>query len=232
MLTGRSPAGVLDMSPVTKPPPCKERQQSLGEEIANTAISGLCLLAAIAGIPFLLHPLVQREDLWGLAGAIAFASSMILLYLASTIYHALPQSRIKELFRLLDHSAIYLFIAGTYTPFTLGVLRGGWGWTLFGLIWALAIAGIGLTLFGQLQNHWFSTWIYIGLGWIGLFAIRLFLQRIAPEGLLWIAGGGLAYTAGVIFYIAERVRFSHFIWHLFVATGTACHFWAVLWFAN
>jgi len=220
------------MSLVTAAPPCKERQQSLGEEIANTASSGLCLLAAIAGIPFLLHPLVQRGDLLGLAGAITYAASMVLLYLASTIYHALPQSRMKELFRLLDHSAIYLFIGGTYTPFTLGVLRGGWGWTLFGLVWGLAIAGIGLTLFGQLQNHWFSTWTYIGLGWIGLLAVRLFWQRIAPEGLLWIAAGGLAYTAGVIFYIADRVRFSHFIWHLFVATGTACHFWAVLRFAN
>jgi hemolysin III len=221
-----------DMSPITKPLASRERQQSLGEEIANTASSGLCLLAAIAGIPFLLHPAIQQGDFWALAGAITFAASMVLLYLASTIYHALPQSRIKELFRLLDHSAIYLFIAGSYTPFTLGVLRGGWGWTLFGFVWGVAIAGIGLTLFGQLQSRWFSTWSYIGLGWIGLFSVRLFWQHIAPEGLLWIAAGGLAYTAGVIFYVANRVRYFHFIWHLFVATGTACHFWAVLRFAN
>jgi hemolysin III len=231
-LTGKSLGGTLDMSPMTKTLARKEPQQSLGEEIANTASSGLCLLAIIAGIPFLLDLAIQRGNLQSLAGTVTFTVSMVVLYLASTIYHALPYSRIKELFRLLDHSAIYLFIAGTYTPFTLGALRGGWGWTLFGFVWGLAILGIGFTLFGRLQNHWFSTWLYLGLGWIGLFAIRPFWQRIPLEGLLWIAAGGLAYTAGVIFYLARRVRYAHFIWHLFVAAGTACHFWAVLWFAS
>jgi hemolysin III len=220
------------MSPITKAPASKVRQQSLGEEIANSASSGVCLLGAIAGIPLLLHQAIELGNLWALAGTITFGASMVLVYLTSTIYHALPHSRMKELFRLLDHSAIYVFIAGTYTPFTLGVLRGGWGWTLFGFVWGIAIAGIGLTLFGQLQNHWFSTWTYIGLGWIALLAVRLFWQRIAPEGLLWMAAGGLAYTSGVLFYSAHRVRYSHFVWHLFVAAGTACHFWAVLWFAN
>jgi hemolysin III len=210
----------------------EKRRQSPGEEIANSISSGLCLLAIMAGIPFLLRSATQRGDQLSLAGAVIFAVSMVVLYLASTIYHALPQSRIKELFLLCDHSAIFLFIAGTYTPFTLGALRGGWGWMLFGFVWGLAIIGIGFTLFGQLQNRWFSTWFYLGMGWIALFAIRLFWQRIPLEGLLWLAAGGLAYTAGVIFYIAKRLRYAHFIWHLFVATGTACHFWAVLWFAG
>jgi hemolysin III len=210
----------------------EKRRQSPAEEIANSVSSGLCLLAIMAGIPFLLRSAIQRGDLLSLAGVVIFAVTMVVLHLASTIYHALPQSRIKELFLLFDHSAIFLFIAGTYTPFTLGALRGGWGWTLFGFVWALAIIGIGFTLFGQLQNRWFSTWFYLGMGWMALFAIRLFWQRIPLEGLLWIAAGGLAYTAGVIFYIAKQLRYAHFIWHLFVAAGTACHFWAVLWFAG
>jgi hemolysin III len=209
-----------------------ERQQSLGEEIANSLSSGLCLLAIIGGIPFLFRSAVQRGDRLSLAGAIVFAASMVLLYFTSTVYHALPRSRVKNLFLRFDHSAIFLFIAGSYTPFTLGALRGNLGWTLFGLVWASAIFGIALTLFGELQNRWFSTWVYLGIGWIGLFAARSFSRHIPLEGLLWIVAGGLAYTTGVFFFIAKRLRYAHFIWHLFVAAGTACHFWAVLWYAG
>jgi len=220
------------MRSTTKTLITSERQQSLGEEIANSVSSGLCLLAIIAGIPFLFRSAVQRGDRLSLAGAIVFAASMVVLYLTSTVYHALPQSRVKNLFLRFDHSAIFLFIAGSYTPFTLGALRGNLGWTLFGLVWASAIFGIALTLFGELQNRWFSTWVYVGIGWIGLFAARSFSQHIPLEGLLWIVAGGLAYTTGVLFFVAKRVRYAHFIWHLFVAAGTACHFWAVLWYAG
>ena len=220
------------MSPGTKTLKRYKRPQSPGEEIANSVSAGLCLLGTIAGMPFLFRSAVQRGDLLSLAGTVTFAASMVALYLASTVYHALPQSRIKHLFLRFDHSAIFILIAGTYTPFTFGALRGGWGWALFGLVWTLAIFGIALTLFGELQTRWFATWLYLGLGWIGLFAIRLFWQRIPLEGLLWIAAGGLAYTVGVIFFVAERFRYAHFIWHLFVGAGTACHFWAVLWYAG
>ena len=220
------------MRSTTKTLITSERQQSLGEEIANSVSSGLCLLAIIAGIPFLFRSAVQRGDRLSLAGAIVFAASMVVLYLTSTVYHALPQSRVKNLFLRFDHSAIFLFIAGSYTPFTLGALRGNLGWTLFGLVWASAIFGIALTLFGELQNCWFSTWVYVGIGWIGLFAARSFSQHIPLEGLLWIVAGGLAYTTGVLFFVAKRVRYAHFIWHLFVAAGTACHFWAVLRYAG
>jgi hemolysin III len=220
------------MSPATRTLARDKRPQSPGEEIANSVSAGLCLLGTIAGMPFLFRSAVQRGDLLTLAGAVTFAASTVALYLASTVYHALPQSRIKQLFLRFDHSAIFILIAGTYTPFTFGALRGGWGWTLFGLVWALAIFGIALTLFGELQTRWFATWLYLGLGWIGMFAIRLFWQRIPLEGLLWIAAGGLSYTLGVIFFVAERLRYSHFIWHLFVAAGTACHFWAVLRYAG
>jgi hemolysin III len=220
------------MSPKTETFAREERRQSPGEEVANSVSSALCLLAIIAGIPFLVRSVIQRGDQLSLAGTITFVASMIALYFASTVYHALPQGRTKELFRLFDHSAIFLLIAGTYTPFALGALRGGWGWTLFGLVWGIAIIGIGFTLFGELQNRWFSTWLYLGMGWIALFAIRLFWLHIPLQGLLWIAAGGLAYTAGVLFYIAKQLRYAHFIWHLFVAAGTACHFWAVLWYAG
>jgi len=207
------------------------RCQSPGEEIANSVSSGLCLLAILIGIPFLFRSAVERGDLWTVAGALTFAGSMVTLYLASTIYHALPPSRMKDLFRLLDHAAIFLFIAGTYTPFTFGVLRGSSGWILFGLVWSLALLGIGLTFFGELPNRRFATWFYLGLGWIGLFAIHPFWMHLPPEGLLWLFAGGVAYTAGVLFYIERRLRYAHFIWHLFVAAGTACHFWAVLRYA-
>jgi hemolysin III len=220
------------MRSTTKTLTDSERQQSLGEEIANSLSSGLCLLAIVAGIPFLFRSAVQRGDRLSLAGTIIFAASMVALYFTSTVYHALPKSRVKNLFLRFDHSAIFLFIAGTYTPFALGALRGNLGWTLFGLVWASAILGIALTLFGELQNRWFSTWVYLGIGWIGLFAARSFSRHIPLEGLLWIVAGGLSYTTGVLFFIAKRRRYAHFIWHLFVAAGTACHFWAVLWYAG
>jgi hemolysin III len=220
------------MSPATKTFAREEPRQSLREEIANSVSSGLCLLAIFAGIPFLLRSAIQRGDQLSLAGTITFAVSMVLLYVASTVYHALPQGRTKQLFRLFDHSAIFLLIAGTYTPFTLGALRGGGGWTLFGLVWGLAVLGIGFTFFGELQNHRFSIGLYLGMGWIALFAIRLFWLHIPLAGLLWIAAGGVAYTAGVWFYLAKGLRYGHFIWHLFVAAGTGCHFWAVLRYAG
>jgi hemolysin III len=167
-----------------------------------------------------------------LAGVIIFAATMVSLYLSSTICHALPPTKIKQLFRLFDHSAIFLLIVGSYTPFALGALRGVWGWTLFSLVWCLAIFGIGFKALGGLKYRRLSTWLYVAMGWTAVFAIRLFWLHIPLEGLLWIAAGGFAYTAGVVFYLAKRVRYSHFIWHLFVGAGTACHFCAVLWYAG
>ena len=210
----------------------EERLQSRGEEIANSVSSGLGLIAIIGGIPFLLGSAIQHGSEFSLAGVIIFAATMVSLYLSSTIYHALPRTKIKRLFRLFDHSAIFLLIAGTYTPFALGALRGVWGWTLFSLVWCLAILGIGFKALGGLQYRWLSTCLYVGMGWMAVFAIRQFWLHIPLEGLLWIAAGGLAYSAGVVFYLAKRVRYSHFIWHLFVAAGTACHFCAVLWYAG
>jgi hemolysin III len=210
----------------------ERRPQSSAEEIANSVSAGAGLLAVMVGIPFLVGSAIQRRNEYSLAGAIIFAVTMVSLYLASTIYHALPQGRIKRLFHLLDHSAIYILIAGTYTPFTLVAVRGVWGWTLFGVVWSLAIVGIVFNVFGGFRHPRFSILMYLGMGWMALFAIRLFWFCVPLEGLLWILAGGVAYTSGVLFYLARGLRYNHFVWHLFVIAGTACHFYAVLRYAG
>jgi hemolysin III len=209
-----------------------ERVQSVGEEIANSVSSGIALLAILCGIPFLIRSAAQHGSKLSLAGVIVFAIAMGLLYLASTIYHALPRTELKQLFRLFDHSAIFLLIAGTYTPFALGPLRGPWGWVLLGTVWCFALLGIGFKALGGLRYRWVSICLYLGMGWMAVFAIRLFWVHVPLAGLLWLAAGGLAYTGGIAFYLAKQLRYSHFIWHLFVATGTTCHFFAVLWYAT
>jgi hemolysin III len=208
-----------------------KRPQSLGEEIANSVSHAVGLLAAVVAIPVLVLSAVRRGDAAGIVGASVFAATMVLLYLTSTLYHALPRNRAKRVFRVLDHGAIFLLIAGTYTPFTLGVLRGTWGWTLFSLVWGLAAAGMVLKAMGGVRYPILSTCLYLGMGWLVLIAVRPLWLRMPPSGLLWLLAGGLAYTAGVAFFAAERIRYSHFVWHLFVLAGTACHFLAVLWYA-
>ena len=210
----------------------EERRQSPGEEVANAVSAGAGLIAAIAGIPLLFAFGTQRGSDWNVAGAAVFAATTVWLYLASTVYHALPRTRAKRLFRLFDHMGIFLLIAGTYTPFTLGVLRGTAGWTLFAVVWSLAILGIGFTVFGRLRFRRLSVCIYLGIGWLALFAARPFWLHVPLSGLLWLLAGGIAYTVGVVFYLAKRLAYSHFIWHLFVIAGTSCHFCAVLWYAG
>ncbi|MBT8406921.1 MAG: hemolysin III family protein [Deltaproteobacteria bacterium] len=208
-----------------------ERPQSPGEEIANSVSHGVGLAAALVAAPILIVSAVRRGGAAGIVGASVFAGTMVLLYLASTLYHALPNKKAKRVFQVLDHGAIFLLIAGTYTPFTLGVLRGGWGWTLFGLVWGLALLGIVLKTVGGIRIPWLSNCLYLGMGWLVLIAIQPLWLRMPLSGLAWLVAGGLAYTAGVAFFAAERLRYSHFIWHLFVLTGTCCHFFAVLWYA-
>ncbi|MGH8661719.1 MAG: PAQR family membrane homeostasis protein TrhA [Burkholderiales bacterium] len=209
----------------------EERPQSLGEEIANSASHGIGLLAALAAFPILVTAALQRGDLAGIVGASVFATTMVLLYLSSTLFHALPRNRAKRVFQILDHSAIYLLIAGTYTPFTLGVLRGAWGWTLFGLVWVLAIVGTVFKALGGVRYTTFSTWVYLAMGWLVVIAIEPVWTLVPNWGLFWLLAGGIAYTAGAVFFMAERIRYFHFVWHLFVVAGTACHFVAVLWYA-
>jgi hemolysin III len=204
------------------------RPQSLGEEIANSVSHGLGLLGALAAAPFLIVAAARGGTAADVVGASVFVATIAALYLASTLYHALPRPEVKRIFRVLDHNAIYLLIAGTYTPFTLGVLRGPWGWTLFGLVWGLALLGILGNAVGGMRFPKLSTAVYLGMGWLIVVAVKPMLDRMPLGGLAWLAAGGLAYTAGVGFYAASRrVRYSHFAWHLCVLTGTACHFVAV-----
>jgi hemolysin III len=209
-----------------------ERAQSPGEEIANSVSHGVGLLAAIAVVPVLLIGAIHRGDAAGVVGAGIFSATMVLLYLTSTLYHALPNNRAKRVFQVLDHAAIYLLIAGTYTPFTLGVLYGTWGWTLFGLVWGLALAGLLLKSIGGIRFPKLSVALYLAMGWLALIAIRPLWQHVAPWGLFWLFAGGLAYTLGVVFFALDhRVRYAHFVWHLFVVLGTACHVVAVSFYA-
>ena len=209
-----------------------ERPQTLGEEIANSVSHGIGLLLALIGAPFLVVSAVQHEDPTFVVAAIVFALTTVLMYGASTVYHALPRNRAKRVFKVLDHGAIYLLIAGTYTPFTLGVLRGAWGWTLFGMIWGMAIFGVILKGTNRMSHPHLSTGLYLGMGWLVLVAIKPLLEHLPEAGLWWLVAGGLAYTAGVVFYATDsRWRYAHFIWHLFVLAGTVCHFFAVYGYA-
>lgn len=208
-----------------------ERPQSFGEEIANSISHGIGLLAALAAFPILIIAALDRGGTAGIVGASVFATTAVLLYFSSTLFHALPQSRAKRVFQVLDHSAIYFLIAGTYTPFTLGVLRGNWGWTLFGLVWGLAVVGTLFKAMGGIRYTTFSTWVYLAMGWLVLIAAKPVWTLVPNWGLFWLLMGGIAYTVGAIFFMAERIRYFHLVWHLCVIAGTACHFIAVLRYA-
>jgi hemolysin III len=217
---------------VSLPFAASKRVQSSEEDIANSISHGFGLVAVLVAAPFLVLHAVRQGDAGFIAGASIFAATMILLYLASTLYHALPVGRAKRVFRVIEHSAIFLLIAGTYTPFTLGVLRGTWGWTLLGLVWGLAMLGVTLKVLSRLTHPVLTTGLYLFMGWLIVIAIQPLSERIPFSGLLWLVGGGLAYTLGVIFYALDsRLRYGHFVWHLFVMAGTACHYFAVLWYA-
>lgn len=207
------------------------REQSLAEEIANSVSHGAGLLAALIGGPFLIATTARHGSAWNVVGTAVFVGTIVLLYLASTLYHALPYSNGKRVFRAVDHGAIFLLIAGTYTPFTLGVLRGPWGWTLLGLVWSLAAGGIVLMAAGGIGHPRLSAGIYLGMGWLVLVAVHPLWVRVPMAGLIWLLAGGIAYTAGVGLYAAKRMRYGHLAWHLCVLAGTACHVIAVLAYA-
>jgi len=203
---------------------------SLGEEIAHGLTHGIGIVLAIAG----LCVLVTFSALYGSAVHVVassiFGASMIVLYTASTLYHSLPMPETKRIMRVVDHASIYLLIAGTYTPFTLVTLEGAWGWSLFGVVWGLAIAGIIFKLFFTGRFDRLSVAIYVAMGWCGLVAIKPMMAALPTLGLWLLVAGGLAYTGGVIFYLLERMRYHHAIWHLFVMAGTTLHYFVVLFF--
>ncbi len=210
----------------------KEKVESVSEEIANSVSHGLGFVGTLMVTPLLIRDAVATGGAAVITSVAIFCATLLLLYLASMLYHALPKGPSKHFFRVTEHALIFALIAGTYTPFTLGVLHGPWGWTLFGIIWTLAATGMLLKFLGGPSDFpALSLGLYLGMGWVMLIAIRPLWLRMPHGGLLWIGVGGLAYTAGVPFYLSGR-RYSHFLWHLFVIAGSACHCWAVLQYAN
>ncbi|PYJ59126.1 MAG: hemolysin D [Verrucomicrobia bacterium] len=202
--------------------------QSTGEELANTISHGIGLIGAMTGTPILLLAAFHHGSISFLIGTVVFTVTMLVLYLGSLLYHAWPQTPAKSILQVLDHSAIFLLIAGTYTPFALGPLRGVWGWIMLGLIWALAALGVLVkATHGTARHKRFAMALYLGMGWLALIFIRPLALAVPLSVLLWLLAGGIAYTTGVLFYVNRRLRYAHFVWHLFVLAGTGCHFAAV-----
>ncbi len=208
------------------------RVASAAEELANALTHGVGLLASLIGLPILVLTAMSRREMAAVIGTSVFGATLVALYAASTFYHAVPHPELKQKLRVVDHAAIYLLIAGTYTPFTLGVLRGTWGWSLFGIVWTLAALGVLFKVwFGSGRFHRLSTAIYVMMGWVIVIAIKPLAQSMDHAGLLLLIAGGLSYTGGVVFYIDKRRAWTHPVWHLFVLGGSVCHYFAVLWYA-
>lgn len=203
---------------------------SLREEIANGISHGLGLILALVALPFLILSAARAGNTRFTIGASVFGVTMVVLYLASTLYHSVTHERAKHIFRQIDHCAVFLLIAGSYTPFTLGVLRGPWGWTLLAIVWALAVAGIAIKVLTGTRYWWLLMSLYLGMGWLAIVAIKPILALVPPPGIGLILAGGIAYSGGLAFFAAHRIRYHHFIWHLFVIAGTTCHYFAVLWY--
>lgn len=205
-------------------------QYSIGEEIANSVTHGVGLILAIAGLAVLTAFASRLGNAWHVVSCTIFATTLILQYTFSTLYHSIQLPRAKSVMRVLDHSAIFLLIAGTYTPFMLVNLRGTWGWTLFGIVWGLALLGVLFQV--SLLRRWqgISLALYIGMGWVVVIAIKPMIASVAPGGLILLLLGGLAYTSGVVFYLWERLHYNHAIWHGFVLAGSILHFFAVLFY--
>ena len=198
------------------------------EEIANAITHGIGLLLSIAGFAVLFVLAAVRGTAWHIVACSIYGATLICLYAASTLYHAVISPRVKRALRIFDHSAIYLLIAGTYTPFLLVSLRGPWGWSLFGVIWGLALAGVLFKLWFVERFAILSTAVYIAMGWLVVIAAKPVITHLPVTAIIWLLAGGLAYTGGVIFFAAKRIPYSHAIWHLFVLAGSICHYFAVL----
>jgi hemolysin III len=200
------------------------------EELANTITHGIGLALSIAGFIALLVVAAFRGGALRIISCAIYGTTLVCLYAASTLYHSLSSPRVKRALKIFDHSAIYLLIAGSYTPFTLVTLRGGWGWSLFATVWALAMGGIVFKLWFIDHFKILSTVLYLAMGWIALIAIKPLLSTIPPHGLYWLVAGGLLYSIGVAFFAAHRIPFGHAIWHVFVIAGSTCHYLAVLFY--
>lgn len=203
---------------------------SLREETLNAISHGIGFILSITGLCLLIVYSSIKGTAWHIVGCTIFGSSLVILYLASTLYHSCRKVRHKSFFRLLDHICIYILIAGTYTPFTLTYLRGGWGWTLFGLVWGLALAGIILKSLFKHRYDFISTAGYVLMGWLIVIAIKPMLALVPGWCLLWLCIGGACYTLGVLFYLQSDKPYFHTVWHIFVMGGSICHFFSIFWY--
>ncbi len=204
------------------------RGYTLGEEIANGTTHGVGVGLAVAGLVILTVFAVLANDGYKLASAIVLGVSLILAYTTSTLYHSVPHPKAKHLFKVLDHCSIYVLIAGTYTPFCLVTLREANGWWLFGIVWGFAVVGISLEAFWTYRPRWLSALVYLAMGWLIVVSFGPLAERLEPGGLWLLVAGGLAYTIGVVFYVLERIKYMHAVWHLWVLAGSVFHFLAVL----
>ncbi len=206
------------------------KEYSMGEEIANSITHGIGMVLAIAALVILTAFAGIYGNAWHIISVSIYGTTLVLLYTASTLYHSIQHPRTKSILQVLDHSAIYLLIAGTYTPFTLVSLRGPWGWWLFGVIWGFAVLGLVFQLSPMRRWSAVSLCLYIGMGWVVVVAIKPLIISVAFGGIVFLVLGGLAYTAGVLFYCWEKLKYHHAIWHLFVLAGSILHFFAVLFY--
>lgn len=200
------------------------------EELANSITHAIGVALSLAALVILVVYAAMQGDGWKIVSFSIYGTSLVLLYTASTLYHSFTSERARHYLKIFDHAAIYLLIAGTYTPFLLVMIRGAWGWTLFGIIWGLAIVGIIFKLFFVHRFRIVSTIIYLLMGWLIIVAFRPLIANVPENGLYWLLAGGLSYSFGVIFYLWEKIPYHHAIWHLFVLGGSIFHFFAVLFY--
>ncbi|AAV83271.1 hemolysin III family protein [Idiomarina loihiensis] len=200
------------------------------EEVAHALTHGIGAVLSIVALVFMLIWAAAYGDGWHVVAASIYGASLILLYTASTLYHAFPWPKMKAVFQQLDHAAIYILIAGTYTPFALINLRDAWGWTLLGVAWGIALVGVVLELTLKKRIAWLSLTLYLGMGWMAIIAINPMIDNVDAGGLMLLVAGGLAYTLGVIFYVWKSLPYHHAIWHLFVLAGSVFHFFSIFYF--
>jgi hemolysin III len=208
----------------------KPSSQSPQEETVNAVLHLVGLVLSVAAVVLLVAMANLRGTARHIVSCSLYGGTLLFLYFSSTLYHVFPMGRAKNLFRFFDHSSVFLLIAGTYTPFTLVTLRGAWGWSLFGSIWGLTVAGILMKIFIKKQHAILSTGLYVLMGWLIVIALRPLLASLPMGGFLWLAAGGLFYTGGLVFFALDRIRYFHAIWHLFVLAGSLCHFFSVYYY--
>ena len=199
-------------------------------ELANTLTHGIGLALSVAGLVVLVLMAVAKGHLIHIVSCSVYGSSLVVLYLASTLYHSMKTPRVKQVFRILDHSAIFVLIAGSYTPFLLVNMRGAWGWSLFGVVWGLALIGIVIKIFFIQRLPALSVLLYVAMGWLVIVAIKPLLASLPPAGILLLVAGGISYTGGLVFYAWQRLPYHHAYWHLAVMGGSLCHYLAVVFF--